>query len=96
MKTIRQTDEFNAWLEKLRDRQAVGRIVVAVVKLSAGLGDVEPVGEGVSELRLHFGAGYRLYFVARGATLIVMLCGGTKASQPRDIRDAKEIAKALE
>jgi putative addiction module killer protein len=96
MKTIRRTDEFDQWLDGLKDRRAAGRIVVAMEKLSFDLGDVAPVGEGVSELRLHFGAGYRLYFVGRGRSLIVMLGGGDKGSQSKDIKEAKRLAKLLE
>lgn len=96
MKTIRRTDDFDQWLEGLRDLQAKGRIVVAMEKLRFGLGDIQPVGDGVSELRLHFGPGYRLYFVGRGRSLIVMLCGGDKSSQPKDIKEARKIAKLLE
>src|SRR4051812_37713416 len=96
MKTIRRTDQFSDWLANLRDRQAAGRITVAIEKLKHGLGDIEPAGGAVSELRLHFGPGYRLYFVQRGRTVIILLCGGDKATQTGDIREARSIAKLLE
>jgi putative addiction module killer protein len=96
VKTIRRTDEFNDWLANLRDRKSAGRISVGVDKLAFDLGDIEPVGEGVSELRLHFGPGYRVYFVTRDLTLIIVLCGGDKSSQPTDIKEAKDMAKRLE
>jgi putative addiction module killer protein len=96
MKTVRLTDDFATWLDGLRDRRAVGRITVALKKLELGLGDVEAIGEGVSELRLHFGPGYRIYFVGKGRTLIVVLNGGDKGSQSRDIAEAKRLAKLIE
>ena len=96
MKTVRLTETFSDWVANLRDRRSAGRIAVAVEKLRFGLGDVEPVGDGVSELRLHFGAGYRVYFVTRGRTVIVVLCAGDKSSQSRDIKEAKRIANLLE
>jgi putative addiction module killer protein len=96
MKTVRRTDMFSDWLANLRDRQAVGRITVAIQKLAVGLGDVEAVGQGVSELRLHFGPGYRLYFVERQGTVIILLCGGAKSSQAGDIKEARRIARLLE
>jgi putative addiction module killer protein len=94
---IRETDVFGAWLSKLADRRARGRIAARVERLAFGLyGDVKPVGEGVSELRIDHGPGYRVYFIQRGAVLIVLLCGGDKASQARDIRRAKALAKELD
>jgi putative addiction module killer protein len=76
---VRQTVEFSEWLDRLKDRRAVDRIAQGVVRLQSGLlGDVKPVGEGVSELRVDHGPGYRVYFVRRGAVLIVLLCGGDK------------------
>lgn len=93
---VRQTPVFASWLKSLKDRQAQARITDRLVRLESGLfGDVEPVGEGVSELRLQFGPGYRVYFVQRGKTLIILLCGGDKSSQTRDIKEAKRIAKEV-
>lgn len=91
-----QTDEFEAWLEGLRDRQARSQIAKRIVRVQSGLlGDVKPVGDGVSEMRVHHGPGYRLYFVRRGQVVIILLCGGDKGSQARDIERAKEMAKEV-
>lgn len=91
---IRETETFSAWLRKLRDDQARAKIAARVRRLAFGNpGDVKPVGEGVSELRVHHGAGYRVYFVQRGTLLIVLLCGGDKASQGKDIAAAKKLAR---
>lgn len=94
---VRQTETFRAWLETLRDRRAAAKIAARLARLELGnFGDAEPVGEGVSELRIHYGPGYRAYFVQRGDVLVVMLCGGDKSSQDRDIRRAKAMARELE
>ncbi|MBW0152512.1 MAG: type II toxin-antitoxin system RelE/ParE family toxin [Phenylobacterium sp.] len=94
---VRQTETFRAWLETLRDRRAAAKIAARLARLELGnFGDVEPVGEGVSELRIHYGPGYRAYLVPRGDVLVVMLCGGDKSSQYRDIRWAKAMARELE
>lgn len=94
---FRQTDEFAAWLDGLRDRRAKARIIVRIDRLADGNpGDVKPVGEGVSEIRINYGPGYRIYFVQRGPVLIVLLCGGEKSTQDRDIREAKRLAGELE
>lgn len=93
---VRSTDEFDEWLDDLRDRK--GRTVIAkrIVRMTGGLfGDVEPVGDGVSEARIDFGPGYRLYFVVRERTVIILLVGGDKSSQRRDIARAKELAAGL-
>ena len=91
---IRETETFSAWLRKLRDDQARAKIAARVRRLAFGNpGDVKPVGEGVSELRVQHGAGYRVYFVQRGTLLIVLLCGGDKASQGKDIAAAKKLAR---
>jgi len=91
---VRQTERFAAWLDGLRDRRARLRIAARLIRLEAGLfGDVKPVGEGVSELRIDYGPGYRVYFMQRGQTLLVILCGGDKGSQDRDIAAAKVLAK---
>lgn len=90
---IKQTATFMAWERKLKDQRAKAAIAARVFRLANGLmGDVTPVGEGVSELRIHHGPGYRVYFQQRGATLVILLCGGNKGSQRRDIETAKALA----
>lgn len=97
MLAIRLTEEFRAWLRSLKDRVGAARIAARLDRLAAGNpGDVKPVGQGVSELRIPHGPGYRVYFVQRGTTLIVILCGGDKGSQQRDIKRAHELAAQLE
>ena len=97
MFTIKITDEFDIWLDGLRDRKAQRRIAARLRKLSFGLfGDVKPVGEGVTEAREHFGPGYRIYFTRRGKALIVVLAGGDKSSQQSDIELALTLARQLE
>lgn len=94
---VRQTPEYAEWFKSLRDRMARNRIDVRVRRLSLGnLGDVKPVGEGVNELRIDHGPGYRVYFVQRGSVLIVLLAGGDKSTQDKDIRKAKTLAHHLE
>lgn len=93
---VRQTDVFEAWFADLRDRTARMRIDIRIRRLSLGnCGDVRPVGEGVSELRIDYGPGYRVYFVQRGQSLVVLLAGGDKSTQSRDIERALELAKDL-
>jgi putative addiction module killer protein len=93
---IRQTETFAAWFREVRDRQLRARIQVRIDRLSLGNpGDVRPVGEGVSELRIDYGPGYRVYFVRHGDTLIVLLAGGDKRTQARDIRTALTLARSL-
>lgn len=93
---IRQTDEFASWFQRLRDPRARGRILARIRRLQLGNpGDVAPVGEGVSELRIHFGPGYRVYFLQQGAVLVVLLAGGDKKTQSRDIARARELARRL-
>ena len=93
---IRQTEVYADWFSKLRDRQARARIDVRIRRLSLGNpGDVKPVEEGVSELRIDYGPGYRIYFVQRGATIVVLLAGGDKRTQNRDIQTALELARDL-
>lgn len=93
---VRQTDEFARWFEKLRDRQARARILVRIRRLQLGNpGDVEPVGEEISELRIPYGPGYRFYFMQRCATLIFLLAAGDKKTQKRDIDKAKKLAQCL-
>jgi putative addiction module killer protein len=94
---IRQTDDYARWFEQLRDQQARVRILVRVRRLSLGNpGDVRPVGEGVSEMRIDYGPGYRVYFKQQGQLLVVLLAGGDKSSQQRDIEKAKDLARELE
>ncbi len=93
---IRQTAEYESWFEKLRDLQAKARILARIRRLSLGnLGDVKPVGEGVSELRITYGPGYRVYVKLQGDVLVILLVGGDKSSQKRDIERAKELARGL-
>ena len=93
---IRQTAEYESWFEKLRDLQAKARILARIRRLSLGnLGDVKPVGEGVSELRITYGLGYRVYVKQQGDVLVILLVGGDKSSQKRDIERAKELARGL-
>jgi len=93
---IRQTAEYESWFEKLRDLQAKARILARIRRLSLGnLGDVKPVGEGVSELRITYGPGYRVYVKQQGDVLVILLVGGDKSSQKRDIERAKELARSL-
>jgi putative addiction module killer protein len=93
---VRQTDEYFRWFEKLRDRQARARILARVRRLSLGNpGDVQPVGEGVSELRIDYGPGYRVYFQERGKSIVILLVGGDKRTQKRDIETAKALARNL-
>src|SRR5687768_2713546 len=94
---IRQSATFRTWFRGLRDRRAQERIAQRLVRLGAGLlGDSRPVGAGVMELRVDYGPGYRLYFVWRGEMLILLLSGGDKGSQRRDITKAKAMAAELE
>lgn len=95
MISIRRTSQFDDWLAGVKDGSARARLVVAIGKLAYGLGDIAPIGEGVSELRLHFGPGYRIYFVRRGDELIVLLCGGTKRRQSNDIAEARRLATGI-
>jgi putative addiction module killer protein len=93
---VRQTDVFADWFAGLRDREARARITVRIRRLSLGNpGDVKPVGGGVSEMRIDYGPGYRVYFVRRGDTVIVLLCGGDKRNQDRDIASALELAREV-
>ena len=93
---VRQTEEYVAWFGHLRDTMAKTRILIRIRRLSLGnLGDVKPVGEGVSELRIDYGAGYRVYFVQRGKTLVVLLAGGDKRTQTHDIQRAIAISRTV-
>lgn len=96
MNTFLRSDEFSAWLADLRDH--VGKAIIAkrIRAAEAGrFGDCEPVGEGVSEMRIHFGPGYRTYFARRGEVVYLLLVGGDKSTQKRDIKRAKEMARTL-
>lgn len=94
---VRQTVVFADWLSGLRDVRAKAEVARRVRRLALGnAGDVKPVGEGVSELRITYGPGYRVYFVQRGPVLVVLLCGGDKGSQSRDIIKARSLAEEVE
>jgi len=94
---IRQTEAFAKWLQRLKDRKAKGRVLVRIRRLELGNpGDVKPVGEGVSELRIDYGPGYRVYFKQSGPALVILLAGGDKDSQQKDIETAKILARELE
>ena len=91
---IRQTETYAEWFLSLRDRQAKARIDIRIRRLSLGNpGDVKAVGEGVSELRIDYGPGYRVYFVQHGQTVVILLAGGDKRTQNRDIKAALELAR---
>lgn len=96
MPTILLSDEFDLWLTNLKDSRAKARIVARIRSASLGnFGDAAPVGEGVSELRVHHGPGYRLYYTRRGQTVYLLLVGGDKSSQKRDIKRAIRMATEL-
>lgn len=97
MYTVLRSDEFDTWLTRLKDPKGKARVVARIRSAELGnLGDVRPVGEGISEMRIHFGPGYRVYFTQRGRLLILLLTGGDKSSQKRDIKRAKILADMLE
>ena len=90
---LKQTETFRKWWTRLKDERAKGLIFARLNRLAFGLaGDVEPVGQGISELRIHYGPGFRVYFQKRGNTIIVLLCGGDKSTQAKDIKAAKRLA----
>ena len=96
MTEIRQTAAFTKWIKGLADRHAKLAIAKRIDRLAYGhMGDARPVGDGITELRLHMGPGYRVYFTRRGDTIIVLLCGGDKGSQARDIVRAKALMNEL-
>ena len=96
MVKVLRTAEFNNWLDGLKDRLAKSSVQVRIDRLAKGnAGDIKPVGEGVSEMRIHVGAGYRVYFTRVGTAIVLLLCGGDKRSQNRDIERALEMARIL-
>ena len=93
---IRKTEIFVEWIDSLEDIRGRARIQARIERLAMGNpGDVKPVGEGVSEMRIDHGPGYRVYFVRRGETLVILLCGGDKSTQPGDIRRAIALAREV-
>src|SRR5580704_9301714 len=91
---LKQTETFRKWRTRLKDERARALIASRLDRLAYGhAGDAEPVGEGISELRIHYGPGYRVYFQRRGGTIVVLLCGGDKSTQARDVRTAKRLAQ---
>jgi putative addiction module killer protein len=93
---VRQTEIFASWFAGLHDRQARARITVRISRLALGNpGDVKPVGSGVSEMRIDYGPGYRVYFARRGEIIVILLCGGDKRTQARDILRAVELAQEI-
>ena len=96
MMEIRKTEVYAKWLDELRDIQARARILARVERLASGNpGDVRPVGEGVSELRIDYGPGYRVYYKRQGQQLVILLAGGDKRTQSRDVKNALRLAKNL-
>jgi putative addiction module killer protein len=94
---VRRTEVFDNWFERLRDVRAKARIALRIDRLEDGNpGDVKPVGSGISEMRINEGPGYRIYFVQRGDVVVVLLCGGDKSTQDKDIRKAQELAGELQ
>jgi putative addiction module killer protein len=93
---VRQSEEFSAWLHGLRDANAVARIVARIRRMEQGNpGDVRSVGEGVMEMRVPYGPGYRVYYLHRGAQIVILLCGGDKRTQQQDIKRAQTLAETL-
>lgn len=93
---VRQTDKYSEWFDALHDTQARARINTRIRRLSLGNpGDVKPVGGGVSELRIDYGPGYRVYFTRRGREVVILLAGGDKRTQDKDIQTAREMARNL-
>jgi putative addiction module killer protein len=96
MTEVRQTEAFLKWIGALRDDRARKRIVIRIRRLELGNpGDIKPVGGGVSEMRIPYGPGYRIYFTRAGETIVILLCGGAKSSQARDIAIAQQLAKEI-
>ena len=96
MNTLLRSSDFDAWLSHLADQKAKARILARLTSATLGnFGECEPVGEGVSEMRVHVGAGYRVYYTRTGLTVYVLLAGGVKASQSKDIAKARQMAREL-
>ena len=94
LNTLLRSSDFDAWLSRLADQKAKARILARLTSATFGnFGDCEPVGEGISEMRIHHGAGYRIYYTRVGSTIYVLLAGGVKASQAKDIAKAKKMAR---
>jgi len=94
---IYTTETFDVWFAGLRDKQAARRIQARIDRAEDGnFGDCEPVGEGVSEMRIHYGSGYRVYFVQRGMEVVILLAGGDKSTQSKDIKTARDLARQLQ
>ena len=94
---IRQTENYIKWFEKLKDRRARVRIAIRIRRVSLGnLGDIKPVGDGISELRIDYGPGYRIYFTQKNNQLIILLAGGDKTTQASNIKKAKKLALEIE
>jgi putative addiction module killer protein len=96
MYEVQKTDVFDSWLAALADQKAVAKIASRIERLEMGNpGDVEPVGDGISEMKINYGPGYRVYFKRTGTTVMLILCGGNKSSQDQDIKRAKKLAAQL-
>ncbi|MDR3390936.1 MAG: type II toxin-antitoxin system RelE/ParE family toxin [Sulfuriferula sp.] len=96
MNSIQTTEVFDDWFVGLKDKQAVRRVQVRIDRAEDGnFGDCKPVGEGVSEMRINYGPGYRVYFVQRGIEIVILLAGGDKSTQSKDIKTALEIARQI-
>ena len=96
MAEVRQTEEFSGWLHRLRDANAVARIVGRIRRMEMGNpGDTRSVGQGILEMRIDYGPGYRIYYVHREAQIVILLCGGDKRTQPKDIKRAQKLAETL-
>lgn len=97
MVVIRKTNLFMKWLTGLRDQKAIARIQIRIDRLALGnAGDVRPVGSGISEMRIDYGPGYRVYFSQRGSEIIILLCGGDKTTQSSDIENAKRVNEGVQ
>lgn len=93
---VRQTQEFSAWLHRLKDANAVARIVARIRRLERGnSGDTRSVGKGILEMRIDYGPGYRIYYLHRGTQIVILLCGGDKRTQQQDIKQAQTLAETL-
>lgn len=94
---VRQTHEFSAWLRRLKDANAAARIIARMRRLEQGNpGDTKSVGKGILEMRVDYEPGYRIYYLHRGAQIVILLCGGDKRTQQQDIKQAEMLAEALE